>query len=516
MAGLVVYGDLAKCLMVGGPVNVQGWIESVKILPNTGQNDPQFYGAITAQAISIVEINQPQRHRTFVLAVTATNTAMYPSHLGEPSAWSSTIDALAAGRAVFASEGNLIYIDKPASNAQRLFIVASGNVRGPYDRNHLERSDIEPVEDPGQAWNALTVGAYTNLSHIHHEDFKGWKPLAQIGELSPFSRTSVSFRTQWPHKPEIVLEGGNAAISPSNQSIDTPPGLQLLTTRSPVLGGRLLTTAAGTSPATAQAAHLAQQLSTKYPHLWPETIRGLIVHSARWTETMKGHFNGANRQSTVAKLRRYGWGVPDISRALRSANDSVTLISQNLIHPYRDGRMREMHLHSLPWPTDVLSGLGEEIVEMRVVLSYFIEPNPARRGWTRRFRYASHGLRFDVRKPTETTDDFRKRINKLALAEGEERPTSERDSGQWLLGPQERVRGSLHVDHWKGPAVELAARGAIAVYPVTGWWKERKSRDRSKDGVRYALIVSVESPEIEVDLWTPIANQADVPLVIET
>lgn len=89
----------------------------------------------------------------------------------------------------------------------------------------------------------------------------------------------------------------------------------------------------------------------------------------------------------------------------------MTLVAQDVIHPFDgEGRMREMHLHDLPWPTDVLSELGAADVRMRVTLSYFIEPNPARRGWTRRYSYSSHGLRFDVRRATESIQEFRKRI----------------------------------------------------------------------------------------------------------
>ena len=516
MAGIVVHGDVAEAMIRSDPIRIEGRLESVKILPDHGDNEHDLYGALTAQATSIVEIEQPDRRRTFTLAVTAPSIGAHPSDLGQPSAWSSAVDALAAGRAVSSSQEGLVYLDEPTSDNQRLFVVSAGNVRPPYETKHLDRSDVEVVEEPAQAWNALSVGAFTELAQIRQHDFVNWTSLAPIGELSPFSRTSVGFRAQWPHKPDIVFEGGNAAVSPDRTTVDTPPDLQVLTTRTPYLGGRLLTTVSGTSPATAQAAHLATRISSAYPHLWPETIRGLVVHSARWTEMMLAHFEGANRAVTVAKLRRYGWGVPDPAQALRSADDAVTLIAQERIRPYRDGKMREMHLHDLPWPTDVLAELGHTEVQMRVALSYFIEPNPARRGWVQRFRYASHGLRFEVRRPTETNDDFRKRINKLALAADERRPTSDSDAGQWILGPQERVRGSLHVDHWRGPAVELAARGAVAVYPVTGWWKERKKRDRSSEGVRYSLIASIEAADTEVDVWTPVAIAAGIPITIET
>jgi hypothetical protein len=177
--------------------------------------------------------------------------------------------------------------------------------------------------------------------------------------------------------------------------------------------------------------------------------------------------------------------------------------------------MREMHLHDLPWPGTVLADLGEVPVRLRVTLSYFIEPNPARRGWARRYSYPSHGLRFDVRRATEDPTDFRKRVNQLALAEEEARPASHAsDSAEWYLGPDYRSTGSLHTDIWTGTAADLSRRGQIAVYPVTGWWKERPSRDHSYRGARYALVVSIDTPGQDVDIWTPVAAQIGLPVEI--
>lgn len=515
IAGTTLYPDLGGALVTDASVPLITRLESVKILPNSGANEDHLYGAITAQATSIVEIANPSAQRTFVLAVTAPAVdAGEMSTLGEPTTWSSTIDALAAGRQVVDTEDGLVYLDSPKDRAPRLFVISAGNVRDPYDINHLDRSDSEPAEDPAQAWNALVIGGYTTLDDLTDEPpFVGWTPLAPSGELSPFSRTSVGYKREWRHAPDAVLEGGNAGLSPSGTDVDTPPHLQILTTRSTSLGGRLLTTYTGTSPATAAAGNLIAQIRARYPSYWPETVRALVVHSARWTPAMATAGNKGDHRNVV---RRYGWGVPAADRALRSADDAVTLIAQQTIRPYNAGKMREMHLHDLPWPTVVLQGLGDVPVQMRVALSYFIEPNPARRGWVRRFKYPSHGLRFDVRRPTESNDAFRKRLNKLALEEDEQRPSSSKDTGEWYLGPAERVRGSLHVDHWHGTAADLAARGCIAVYPVTGWWKEQPKRDRSEQGVRYSLVVSIETPEVDADIWTPIAVQAAVPITIET
>ena len=51
---------------------------------------------------------------------------------------------------------------------------------------------------------------------------------------------------------------------------------------------------------------------------------------------------------------------------------------------------------------------------------------------------------------------------------------------------------------------------------MTGWWKENKARDRSEDGARYALILSIETPDLDVDVWTPVAQQINVPVTITT
>lgn len=127
----------------------------------------------------------------------------------------------------------------------------------------------------------------------------------------------------------------------------------------------------------------------------------------------------------------------------------------------------------------------------------------------------SHGLRFEVRRPTESVDEFRRRINKLAREEGAGHDSAASDASAWFFGPDNRVSGSVHADFWEGTAAELAERGYIAIYPVSGWWKDRKDRDHSDRGAQYALIVSIEAPEQDVDLWTPVATEVGVPISVE-
>lgn len=514
MAGIALYGDLQGTLESNDAVGLRHRLESVKILPPHGQNRPDLYGAITAEAVARAEVQAPGRRRTFSMAVTAEPDPVP----GTPTSWSATVDALAAGREFDTLNEELRYMDAASLDSHRLLVISAGNVRSP-DGTYLDQCDVTPVEDPAQSWNALTVGAYTDLVHLDVDEpgFAGWSVMAPPGDLSPFSRTSVSFQRQWPNKPDILLEGGNVAVNPAGTQFDWPDSLQVVTT-SENPAERLLAGVNATSAATAAAAHMASVVAAEYPSLWPETIRGLLIHSAEWTDQMQAQFRavGNGRRERANLVRRYGFGVPTLERCLRSATNALTLIAQDALHPYEHGKLREMHLHDLPWPTDVLADLGEVPVRLRVTLSYFVEPSPTRRGWRRRYRYASHQLRFELQQSTETNEAFRKRINKRALEEEEQRPTTGADTDGWFLGSETRNRGSVHSDCWEGTAADLAARGRVAVFPVTGWWKELQARDRSDVGARYALLVSIQAPVEDVDLWTPVAQEVGLPIVIQT
>ena len=145
MAGLAAYGDLAAVLASLGPVAVPHRLESVKILPPMGANRPELYGAITAQAVARPEVNNPGRPRIFSMAVTATDKR----DRGQPTSWSATIDALAAGRTFDPTSQGLVYLDEADDGARRLFVLSAGNVApDQLQTDHLDRSDLEAVHDP--------------------------------------------------------------------------------------------------------------------------------------------------------------------------------------------------------------------------------------------------------------------------------------------------------------------------------------------------------------------------------
>lgn len=524
MAGLALYGDLGEAISSAGPIVLRHRLESLKLLRRRGADDnkPDLYGMVTAGGIAAVETGAPRTPRVYSMAVTVSLPEPEDPDLpaedrelwrGKPSSWSAALDALIAGQIIDQSPERLELLEPADPDARRLFIVSAGNVRGEYQHDHLTRSDLSPVEDPAQSWNALTVGAFTNRDSFQHppEGYQDWTPLAERGELSPCSRTSVNFADRWPIKPDVALEGGNVAESPCGTDRHTVGELELLTTAAPALqdtpsSRRQLTTVGATSAATAQAAHLAAQVLAAYPRLWPETVRALIVHSAEWTPAMLKRFHSLGKRAKRPLLRRYGVGVPDLGRAIRSASDALTLVIEETLTPYRARRYADVHFHHLPWPTDALLDLGDAEVKLKITLSYYVEPNPASRGWEGRYSYPSHSFRFDVRHETESDENFVKRVNGKAREDGE-KPDSVNDLN-WFIGRTGRTRGSVHSDIWTGTAAALAQRGTIAVYPVGGWWmNDAKARQ-----ARYALIVSIETPGVDTDIYTPVAHQLQIPI----
>ncbi len=491
MAGVALYGDLVPVLTGGDEVAPPFRLESVRILPPAEQaNDPELYGAITGEAIARAEVQAPRRKRVVACAVTSTSTSR-----GRPSSWSAAVDQLC--------------FEEPD---RRLIILSAGNIAvdlTPGD--HLLRNDVEPVDNPAQAWNALAVGAFTEKVDIIDPTFAGWQPIAPAGELSPRSRTSVVWDSQWPIKPDVVFEGGNL-VHDGRQPGEGIDDLQLLTTfYRPEL--RHFATLSDTSAGAALAANMAGLILAERPRLWPETVRGLIVHSAEWTDPMWAWINacGGRKRQIHALLRRYGYGAPDLGRALRSARNDLTLLVEDELQPFQrenggTPKTRDMKLHSLPWPDEELAALGAAQVELRATLSYFVEPNPGERGWTRRHRYASHGLRFRIKSATESLNEFRARINQAAREEEEGVAARGGGGDDWLLGTARDV-GSVHSDLWRGTAADLAARDAIGVYPVGGWWKEKPYLERVETPARYSLLVTIRVPGTDIDIYTPVEAQ---------
>ena len=128
------------------------------------------------------------------MAVTA---PFYNTNDGSPSSWSGAIDSITSG-----ADG---------SDEKRLMFISAGNVTPDElaDSHFYDANILHGVENPGQAWNAITVGAYADDITLDDPRYKGFSAVADHGDISPYSSTSYTWDSKWPIKPEILLDGGN-------------------------------------------------------------------------------------------------------------------------------------------------------------------------------------------------------------------------------------------------------------------------------------------------------------------
>lgn len=495
MAGIAAFGDLTPLLSGHQHITLYHDLKSIKIYNHKDPNDPDLYGAITKQACSRALIEGEDNNKIFCMAVTTKEFR----ESGKPSSWSSAVDQ--------------ILFESIPNGYSHLFVISGGNVHIKNAENYPNKNFVEEVDDPGQSWNALTVGCYTNKENFNREEFSDFETVAKAGEMGPANSTSLTWEDDWPYKPDFTLEGGNLATNGIYCS--ALDDLQPVSTRKDFIN-QPLGTFGDTSAATAEAARLAAKIYEDYPEFWPETVRALLVHSSEWTPEMlmgKEITDFSTKKEIKDLIKSVGYGVPNLTKAKYSANNSLNLISEQKLKPFKKGKngikTNELHYYELPWPKEVLQNeLASETVFLNVTLSYYIEPNPGKR-YSSRYYYQSHGLRFDVKRSSESLDDFLKRKNKVSREE-EEKFKSYTSTEDWVVGNNGRTSGSIHKDIWYGTGRDLAEKNHLVVYPITGWWKTRHNLERYNSTCRYSLIISIESPEVEIDLYTPVLNQVAI------
>lgn len=498
MAGVAAYFNLSELLASDDLFQINHKLESGKIMEDSigGNIDPQLYGAIINQVVSDLIIEFPERVRIYCMAVTGSNNTIDD---GRPTSWSAAIDNLAKG---------------VVDGEEKIFIISAGNIREDLEAvaAYPHTQQVSSIENPGQSWNAITVGAITDFPKTLED---GNENVADCGQLSPFTRTSLTWdQAKWPIKPEIVLEGGNARLIENQGFTSFDNGV---ITASSDFSANLFDVMHGTSPATAKASYIAAELQNKYPEAWPETIRALMIHSASWTPQIEAQLlESSSKTHKRNVLRSVGYGIPSLEKAIQCVEKRVNIIVQSDLQPFQqkdNGSItaKDMKIFKIPWPKTELEGLHDKEVTLKVTLSYFIEAGPGEKGWNNRYRYSSVGLRFDINGPLDDKEIFLQRVNQMMIDDGQTYEGS--GSINWKYGKTSRDVGSIHSDSWTATGAEIANSEYIAVFPVTGWWKERKNLEKYNDRIRFSLVVSVETNE-EIDIYNPILNQIHIPLTV--
>ena len=474
MAGVAAFRDLATGLLAEGPLVARAHLENVRCYAVGG--NPPLWASRTEAAIEAAE-SFGERNRVFNLALTdpANTTA-------ERTSWSAGIDRLAHN-----------------DEKGRLICVAIGNALD------LTNPDDYPVHnmasflhDPAHAVNAITVGGITHRADLADDSLAALQPVAEAGELSPYTSTNAS--ALLPIKPDVVMEGGNAC--PDGTLLNSgEPDLSVLTVDHRHAEGHLLAWTWATSAACAATSGLLAEIWATHSHRTPQTIRGLLVNSARWTPEIR-----QQHPERKERLRAVGYGQPQPDIALASTAQRPTLILENVFAPHErvGSAARGMHLVRLPLPDDELLALGGHPLELAVTLSYFGEPNESRRT-----QYLGASLAWDLQRRGEDADEFVRRVNDSWRPPGTPRPAPAA-SWAWEIGPEARSRGTVQSDRLVVEAASLAGQKLIAVWPTLGWWNDHP-RTHADAEIAYSLIVTLDGGDVEIDLYNLISAAIDLP-----
>ncbi|MCL2567154.1 MAG: S8 family peptidase [Alphaproteobacteria bacterium] len=494
VAGLVLFGDFHDLIDKSNPINVSHKVCSVKVYnPNNNDDEYTIPSVLVRESMQMVEHTDclVNYNKCYVSSNTTQET------LGDPSSYSIDLD--------FNIFDNKI-----------LFLISVGNYNESFiDKNIYKLNHSKAyIEDPSQSWNSLSIGAYTEKYTKLEDDYT---PLYEHGDISPNTRfKNKNYKySNLPLKPEILFEGGNKAYDSKN-TVLTHDALDLLTANASFAeDNHSLRNFNGTSASVALAGRFASILMEEYPDFWPETIRALMIHSAEYTDFIKNREPKA-KIKYLEFLHRYSYGIPNLDKARESANNLVTLVSQREFEIFKkvkennsEKTLNKSILFDLPWPQEVLRELGNLPIILKVTLSYFIKPKA---GSTtklniNKFKYQSHGFRFDLKNHEETYDQFIKRVTHISEKEGIEKSQG---IDNWKIGIRGRskISGSVSKDIWEGKAIELADMDKLIVYPVYGWWKEdKKTKEVS---TRFSLIMSIETDNEDIDLYN------EVRTIIET
>ncbi len=168
-----------------------------------------------------------------------------------------------------------------------------------HGRRRSDRRSSNPTFDAIRA--DKTTGAECAAGAANCAYYSHWRDWRTVGHET---EEAMNWERQWPIKPDLLMEGGNWAVS--GDDCDCPDDLGILTTfRDLTL--RHFDIFRNTSVATAAAGHLAGKILATIPERWPESVRALMVHSAEWTPAMKQQFDEATseNQKSEATCERY-------------------------------------------------------------------------------------------------------------------------------------------------------------------------------------------------------------------
>ncbi|MBL7694839.1 MAG: S8 family peptidase [Ferruginibacter sp.] len=436
-------------------------------------------------------------------------TSFTPCRLNHMSLWAASIDKLTW-------EHDIIFVIAVGNLLKRGINAKPGIVdflnKGLNYPDYLLSESFCRIANPSQSSFSLSVGSVT-IGEFEDDYRISFAKSSGLGVgPSPFSRTGLGL---WGMiKPDVVEFGGDLVREKQQnpniiEHADTSPHLvKSIRTSNDATGKDRV----GTSFAAPKVSHIVASLQENFSTQNSLFYRGLVIHSARLPDYA---FNNPN----VDYLRHFGYGIPNLNRALDNTQKRITLYTNGLINA------KHADIYSLIIPREINNPGADFDVLVELTLSYKAEP---RRTRMRTNSYLSHWLDWKTSKVGETFAEFQTRIINAPNDENDEFEEDELDPFvqakpelPWKIRERtnlgdirdiKRQDNTAQKDWMIVKSYQLSEIIGIAIMGHKGWSVDLE------DTIPYCLFVSFEilTPEINVNIYEEIrlANRIEIPVEV--
>lgn len=341
VAGVALYGNIHKCID-DRSFNPKIWIFSAKVMFK-GE-----YGAATYDEEELLEHQLEEAVRRIVRGYP--NCKVINLSLGDSA------KRMYEGRRQF----NLAaLVDELSKELGVIFVVSAGN--NDFDAldnypDYLldETTDRAKIINPATSAFALTVGALSR--HPTTEVLSGY----QEDYPSPITRVGPGYKGMT--KPELVEDGGGGFGEESDVITINPNWIR---------EGRVFTLVSGTSFSAPKVSNYIARLINKYPQKSHNLIKALLISSASIPLERPDPLSKMDISTGDAKnlLKIYGYGKPDLEKAIYSGDNRVLLVRENAIKP------DNIHVYPVYLPKEFIEDTGDRQISVTLVFDPPVNTN---------------------------------------------------------------------------------------------------------------------------------------------
>jgi len=349
---------------------------------------------------------------------------------------------------------------------------------------------------PAESVNSLTIGASFSDESIFTADLRQVIPCSD-NMVSPIS--ALGKGTNNSIKPDIIFDGGRNTLLQNGMggtelrwrpSQTRAPGSVSAAPFDLASGTQKIMHSFGTSNAAAMTSHEASRCFDTLSDVFNDAgealpydavalfIKAMLVHGSEWGN-LYNVFNsvlGISQRFTDYVYRFFGYGKPNIDKAVKCAKNRITLLGYGEL---RDG---EAHLFDLPLPFDEFSR-NKILRRLTATLACFSPITPSRQA------YRSAQLWFSIEGAKKHLID--NRIN-----------------ADW----QATRRGSLQHEIFQNDEIVVWGSNDEIQLKVNC---ANVADDKFAGSVPYALMVSFEiDAAVNVDVYERVATKVKPPVVI--